>query len=395
MRARILALVGEGRPRRGDGHLPLALRAGAAARRRGHRHRPALRHLRHGRPDGDDEAGPARPRAGRHERAASRQALLGQIGRWKNDLIGPEAADDRGPRLPRGDRRTGLRGATRRASSEPSALDFDDLLNEAVRLFEQAPGVLAHYQDRWRYLHVDEYQDTNRAQYLWVRAARRQAQEPGRGRRRRPEHLLVARRRPAQHPRLRARLPRRHRRQAGAELPLDAADPRRRPRGRVAATRRARTRSSGRRTRAACSSSASRPTRRTRRPSGSRARWRRSSAAAARAARSWRAAPTRATSAATGCATSRSCTAPTRRAERSRKRSCATACATSWSAARASTSAARSRTRWPTCAFCAATATRRPSSGSSTCPPRGIGEKTIALCCARPPAAAAATSGRR
>ncbi len=50
------------------------------------------------------------------------------------------------------------------------ALDFDDLLLEAVRLFDEAPDVLARYQDRWRYLHVDEYQDTNRPQYLWVRA---------------------------------------------------------------------------------------------------------------------------------------------------------------------------------------------------------------------------------
>jgi DNA helicase-2/ATP-dependent DNA helicase PcrA len=50
------------------------------------------------------------------------------------------------------------------------ALDFDDLLLEAVRLFDEAPAVLGRYQDRWRYLHVDEYQDTNRPQYLWVRA---------------------------------------------------------------------------------------------------------------------------------------------------------------------------------------------------------------------------------
>ena len=53
------------------------------------------------------------------------------------------------------------------------ALDFDDLLLEAVRLFDEAPDVLARYQDRWHYLHVDEYQDTNRAQYLWVTALAR------------------------------------------------------------------------------------------------------------------------------------------------------------------------------------------------------------------------------
>ena len=39
-----------------------------------------------------------------------------------------------------------------------------------MRLFEEAPEVLKGYQQRWRYLHVDEYQDTNRAQYLWIRA---------------------------------------------------------------------------------------------------------------------------------------------------------------------------------------------------------------------------------
>jgi DNA helicase-2/ATP-dependent DNA helicase PcrA len=50
------------------------------------------------------------------------------------------------------------------------ALDFDDLLVETVRLLDGQPEVLARYQARWRYLHVDEYQDTNAAQYRIVRA---------------------------------------------------------------------------------------------------------------------------------------------------------------------------------------------------------------------------------
>jgi DNA helicase-2/ATP-dependent DNA helicase PcrA len=48
------------------------------------------------------------------------------------------------------------------------ALDFDDLISETVRLFRDRPEVLEHYQERFRYLLVDEYQDTNRAQYQLV-----------------------------------------------------------------------------------------------------------------------------------------------------------------------------------------------------------------------------------
>lgn len=52
---------------------------------------------------------------------------------------------------------------------EANALDFDDLLFLTVRLFQKHPDVLAHYQERWPYLLIDEYQDTNQAQYLIAR----------------------------------------------------------------------------------------------------------------------------------------------------------------------------------------------------------------------------------
>jgi DNA helicase II / ATP-dependent DNA helicase PcrA len=48
------------------------------------------------------------------------------------------------------------------------ALDFDDLILRTVRLFQEHPEVLEHYQERFRYIHIDEYQDTNRAQYHLV-----------------------------------------------------------------------------------------------------------------------------------------------------------------------------------------------------------------------------------
>ncbi|MCL1897009.1 MAG: UvrD-helicase domain-containing protein, partial [Clostridiales bacterium] len=50
-----------------------------------------------------------------------------------------------------------------------NAMDFDDLLGNAVRLFQGHPDVLEYYQDRFHYIMVDEYQDTSRLQYLFVK----------------------------------------------------------------------------------------------------------------------------------------------------------------------------------------------------------------------------------
>lgn len=49
-----------------------------------------------------------------------------------------------------------------------NALDFDDIILLTVRLFQQSPNVLRQYQERFRYIMVDEYQDTNHAQYVLV-----------------------------------------------------------------------------------------------------------------------------------------------------------------------------------------------------------------------------------
>ncbi|MBN9048648.1 MAG: UvrD-helicase domain-containing protein [Rhizobiales bacterium] len=50
-----------------------------------------------------------------------------------------------------------------------NAADFGDLLLECIRLFRENPEVLRQYQERFKYILVDEYQDTNVAQYLWLR----------------------------------------------------------------------------------------------------------------------------------------------------------------------------------------------------------------------------------
>ena len=52
---------------------------------------------------------------------------------------------------------------------DADAMDFDDLINKIVELFKKCPDVLEYYQNLFRYLMVDEYQDTNHAQYTFVR----------------------------------------------------------------------------------------------------------------------------------------------------------------------------------------------------------------------------------
>lgn len=56
-----------------------------------------------------------------------------------------------------------------RALRQANALDFDDLITEVIRLFDKHKDILETWQDRFRYILVDEYQDTNRAQYLFVK----------------------------------------------------------------------------------------------------------------------------------------------------------------------------------------------------------------------------------
>ncbi len=94
--------------------------------------------------------------------------ILGAISRAKNDGLTPDQMEDQAvthhERL--------IAGFARRYAKELKrldALDFDDLLIEGLRLLQEAPAVAERYRTKWEYLHVDEYQDTNRIQYAWIR----------------------------------------------------------------------------------------------------------------------------------------------------------------------------------------------------------------------------------
>ncbi|WP_010620913.1 UvrD-helicase domain-containing protein, partial [Secundilactobacillus malefermentans] len=52
--------------------------------------------------------------------------------------------------------------------AQNQAVDFDDLIMLTIKLFNQEAEILKQYQDKFQYIHVDEYQDTNDAQYTLV-----------------------------------------------------------------------------------------------------------------------------------------------------------------------------------------------------------------------------------
>ena len=59
-------------------------------------------------------------------------------------------------------------GNIRLLCAENNALDFDDLIVKTVELFQNCGDVLENYQERFRYIMVDEYQDTNTAQFKFI-----------------------------------------------------------------------------------------------------------------------------------------------------------------------------------------------------------------------------------
>ena len=96
------------------------------------------------------------------------RAALGRISSAKNRMQGPDEVAESGWG-PFEERLAQIYRRYVRALADASALDFDDLLLKTVELFERSGRVRTKYSDQFRYILVDEYQDTNRPQYLLVR----------------------------------------------------------------------------------------------------------------------------------------------------------------------------------------------------------------------------------
>lgn len=98
------------------------------------------------------------------------KSLLSSISHAKESLEMPEDVQNKAEKT--GDYRMSIiakvYAAYKKELNDAGALDFDDLLCETVRLFRTNPDILEKYRDRWKYIMVDEYQDTNHVQYMLV-----------------------------------------------------------------------------------------------------------------------------------------------------------------------------------------------------------------------------------
>lgn len=95
--------------------------------------------------------------------------VRGLISKAKNGMQGPEDIERGKPTTPAEQIFPDVYQSYQEKLKSYNALDFDDLLYLPVRLFREFPDVLSYYQARWTHLLIDEYQDTNRAQYDMVR----------------------------------------------------------------------------------------------------------------------------------------------------------------------------------------------------------------------------------
>ncbi|MEH2587999.1 ATP-dependent helicase [Bradyrhizobium sp. AZCC 1721] len=105
--------------------------------------------------------------------------LAGLIDGWKNRGLAPSQVPS-GEAAMFGNGKGGkLYASYQERLKILNAADFGDLLLENIRLFRENPDVLRQYQNRFKFILVDEYQDTNVAQYLWLRLLSQAPSRPG------------------------------------------------------------------------------------------------------------------------------------------------------------------------------------------------------------------------
>jgi DNA helicase-2/ATP-dependent DNA helicase PcrA len=96
------------------------------------------------------------------------RAVLADISHAKDELITPEEMELNAGGDPDARKIAGMYKEYQSILRGNNALDFDDLIVKTVELFQHNPDILDYYQERFKYIMVDEYQDTNTAQFKFV-----------------------------------------------------------------------------------------------------------------------------------------------------------------------------------------------------------------------------------
>ena len=97
------------------------------------------------------------------------RVILGVIERWKDRALGPDEVSEKEAGDFAGGQLRSIYRQYRDRLKTINACDFGDLLMHMITILRGHPDVLADYHRRFKYMMVDEYQDTNVAQYLWLR----------------------------------------------------------------------------------------------------------------------------------------------------------------------------------------------------------------------------------
>ena len=95
--------------------------------------------------------------------------ILGEISRAKEQLLTPKEYEAKAGNDFRLKKVAECYTLYQKRLKDADAMDFDDLLFQTVLLFQQYPDALDYYRNRFEYIMIDEYQDTNRAQYLFAK----------------------------------------------------------------------------------------------------------------------------------------------------------------------------------------------------------------------------------
>ncbi len=101
-----------------------------------------------------------------NEKELNPKAVLAQISNAKNKLITPREFEAHYADSYFGEKVARLYGPYQERLQKNNAVDFDDILSRTIQLFQEHPEVLKFYQEKFYYIHVDEYQDTNHSQYM-------------------------------------------------------------------------------------------------------------------------------------------------------------------------------------------------------------------------------------